>query len=86
MVEKAITIYGTWWCGDCSRTRRFLDQNHVVYNWIDIDSDEIGEEFVLSTNHGTRSVPTIIFEDGAILVEPTEKELKHKLDLALNSN
>ncbi len=86
MVEKVITVYGTWWCGDCSRTRRFFDQNHVDYIWVDIDTDEGGEEFVLSTNHGMRSVPTIIFKDGAILVEPTEKELKHKLDLTLNSN
>ena len=86
MAEKTITIYGTWWCRDCSRTRRFFERNHIVYNWVDIDSDETGEEFVLSTNHGMRSVPTIIFEDGSILVEPTEAELQHKHEIVLNSS
>jgi glutaredoxin len=86
MVEKTITIFGTWWCGDCSRVRRFFDRNHVVYSWVDIDSDEIGEELVLSTNHGMRSVPTIVFEDGSILVEPTDTELQHKLKEVLKTS
>jgi glutaredoxin-like protein len=85
-VDKTITIYGTWWCGDCSRTRRLFDRNHIFYNWIDIDNDESGEEFVLSRNRGMRSVPTIVFEDGSILVEPTDKELHHKLEEVYKSN
>ena len=79
-MDKAITIFGTWWCGDCSRTRKIFDRNHISYNWVDIDNDEKGEDFVLSTNHGMRSVPTIVFKDGSILVEPTEAELKYKLE------
>jgi glutaredoxin-like protein len=79
MVDKPITIYGTWWCGDCSRTRKYFDKNLISYEWVDIDRDEIGEKFVLSQNHGMRSVPTIVFEDGSILVEPTDNELKNKL-------
>jgi glutaredoxin len=53
---------------------------------VDIDSDEIGEELVLSTNHGMRSVPTIVFEDGSILVEPTDTELQHKLKEVLKTS
>jgi hypothetical protein len=52
---------------------------------VDIDIDESGEEFVLSTNKGMRSVPTILFEDGSILVEPTDTELQYKLGTVLNS-
>jgi len=80
MVEKIITMFGTWWCGDCSQARRYFDRHHIVYKWVDIDNDEIGEEFVLTTNSGMRSVPTILFEDGSILVEPTDAELQHKLE------
>jgi glutaredoxin-like protein len=80
MVNKTITIFGTWWCGDCSRVRRFFERNHIFYSWVDIDNDETGEEFVLSTNYGMRSVPTIVFEDGSILVEPTDTDLQHKLE------
>jgi len=83
MAEKTITIFGTWWCGDCSQARRWFDRNHVVYNWVDIDNDESGEEFVIITNNGMRSVPTILFGDGSILVEPTDAELQHKLGSVL---
>jgi glutaredoxin-like protein len=79
-VQKTITIFGTWWCGDCSRTLRYFDRNQIFYKWVDIDKDEKGEEFVLSINNGMRSVPTIVFEDGSILVEPTDAELRLKLE------
>jgi glutaredoxin-like protein len=79
-VENAITIFGTWWCGDCVRARRYFDRNQILYAWVDIDKDEVGEEFVLSTNHGMRSVPTIVFEDGSILVEPSDTELRLKFE------
>jgi glutaredoxin len=82
-VEKIITIFGTWWCGDCSWVRSYFDKNHIIYKWIDIDSDESGEEFVFITNNGMRSVPTILFEDESILVEPTEVGLQQKLGTVL---
>lgn len=79
MVVNDITVYGTRWCGDCLRTRRLFERNHIVFKWIDIDDDEAGEEFVFTTNHGMRSVPTIVFKDGSILVEPSERELQQKI-------
>ena len=78
-LEKAIIIYGTAWCGDCFRTRRIFDKNNIAYKWVDVDHDKCGEEFVLLTNRGMRSVPTILFEDGSILVEPSEAVLTQKL-------
>ncbi len=62
------------------RARRYFDRNQILYAWVDIDKDEVGEEFVLSTNHGMRSVPTIVFEDGSILVEPSDTELRLKFE------
>jgi len=84
-VDITIIIFGTWWCGDCSRARKYFDRNNIQYKWVDIDKDESGEEFVLITNNGMRSVPTILFEDGSILVEPTNNELQDKLGTVLNS-
>jgi mycoredoxin len=53
---------------------------------VDIDKDVQGEKFVLITNHGMRSVPTILFEDGSILTEPTEAEMQGKLGTYLHEN
>jgi len=78
-MDKLI-VYGTRWCGDTRRARRVLDNQQINYLWIDIDKDKKGEEFVISTNKGNRSVPTIVFPDQSILVEPSNQELNEKLD------
>ncbi len=80
-MSKSITIYGTYWCGDCIRARRFFDRNNLVYKWVDIDHDESGEEYVLLVNHGMRSVPTICFEDGSVLVEPNDSRVESKTSI-----
>ncbi|MDY6868617.1 MAG: glutaredoxin domain-containing protein [Chloroflexota bacterium] len=76
-----IKMYGTRWCGDTFRARKVLDEVGMDYEYIDINKDAEGEQFVKETNHGNRSVPTIVFPDGSILVEPTNKELKEKMEL-----
>ncbi len=79
MSEEIIVMYGTTWCGACRRARLILDQHNIPYQWIDIDQDSDGEAFVKQTNKGMRSVPTIVFQDGSILVEPSTKKLTEKL-------
>ena len=78
-MEKMI-VYGTRWCGDTRRSLRILDGREINYKWIDIDKDPEGEKFVKETNQGNRSVPTILFPDESILVEPSNQELNEKLD------
>ena len=72
-------MYGTEWCGDCHRSRAFLDEKEVEYEFIDIDKDEKARECVEKINKGMRSVPTIVFKDGSVLVEPSNEELGNKL-------
>lgn len=77
-----IKVYGTSWCGDTRRARSVFEQNGIEYTWIDIDKDPEARKFVEQTNNGFRSVPTIVFPDGSILVEPSEIKLRQKLGLA----
>ena len=81
MSEAEIIVYCTEWCGACYLARRILERNNVPFHWIDIDEHSEGENFVLSHNNGMRSVPTILFEDGTILVEPTKRQLLNKLGI-----
>ena len=81
MTEK-IKVYGTSWCGDTRRARQFFADHQIDYEWIDIDQDEKAADYVKSVNHGNRSVPTILFEDGSILVEPSSSQLSTKLNLS----
>jgi glutaredoxin-like protein len=79
MNMPVIRIYGTTWCGDCIRTRSYLLRHQIAFEWIDIDRDKEGEKYVIQINKGMRSVPTILFPDGSILVEPTNSEIEVKL-------
>ncbi len=85
MPGTKITIYATQWCGDCRRIKRFLMERQIEFVWIDIDKDKTAEQFVKSTNRGNRSVPTLVFEDGSVLVEPSNAKLAEKLGIPLNS-
>ena len=74
-----IRIYGTAWCGDCHMARAYFEQQGIPYEWIDPDLDPEAEAFVLRVNNGLRSVPTIVFPDGSLLVEPSIAALSRKL-------
>lgn len=78
-MDEIIKLYGTSWCGGTRRARRMLDDNKIPYRWIDIDQDKEAQAFVEKTNKGFRSVPTILFTDGSLLVEPSDAELAEKL-------
>jgi glutaredoxin len=80
--QGKIIVYGTNWCYESRRARAVFDQNQIPYVWVDIDADPAGRKYVESVNRGFRSVPTIVFPDGSILVEPSNMELSRKLGLA----
>ena len=77
--ERQIKVYGTSWCPDCARTRQFLTRRGIPFAWSDIEEDEEGCAYVEQVNKGNRSVPTIVFPDGSIMVEPSNAELEKKL-------
>ena len=79
MEHSEISVYGADWCGDCRRAKKFMDDNGVSYRWIDVENDQSAIELVLKLNGGKRIIPTIVFEDGSVLVEPTNSELARKL-------
>lgn len=56
-----------------------LDGAGVDYEWIDIDANPAAREEVMRVNGGMRSVPTIVFSDGSVVVEPSRRALLAKL-------
>lgn len=77
--NPSIVMYGTTWCFDSRRARRIFDELEIPYQWIDIDKDPAARSYVEEVNHGFRSVPTIFFPDGSMLVEPSNEVLREKL-------
>ena len=81
MSHTNLTVYGATWCSDCKRAKKFLGEQRVHYDWVDIERDPERPGLVERLNNGKRIIPTIVFEDGGILVEPTNAELAAKLGL-----
>ena len=82
MPEAKITVYGAPWCPDCKRAKQFLSEQRVSFNWVDIDQDEEGRRYVQQANDGKQIIPTILFEDGSILVEPSNAEMAAKMGIS----
>ncbi len=80
---QTIRMYTTSWCGDCRRSKRFFEEHHIPFEEIDIEKHPEAADIVISLNHGMRSVPTIIFPDGSVLVEPPNTALAAKLGIKL---
>ncbi len=79
--QSEIRLYGAHWCPDCKRSRAFLGEHRVAYQYIDIEQDVEAQEYVKQQNDNKQIIPTIVFPDGSILVEPTNAELADKLGL-----
>lgn len=74
-----IVMYSTGWCGDCRRARAVFREAGVPFREINIDREPEAQRLVMRLNRGMRSVPTILFPDDSVLVEPSSSELRHKL-------
>ncbi|HZY40813.1 MAG TPA: FAD-dependent oxidoreductase, partial [Anaerolineae bacterium] len=82
MTHTNLTVYGATWCGDCKRAKKFLGEQRVHYEWVDVEQDAAGLALVERMNKGKRIIPTIVFhDDDGFLVEPSNAELAKKLGL-----
>ena len=78
-------VYGAPWCPDCTRTKKFLGEQRISYEWIDVDADPEGLAIVESLQNGGRTIPTVVFDDGTFLTEPTNEDLASKLGLQIRA-
>jgi glutaredoxin len=74
----SIDFYGAEWCGDCRRSKRLLDSLNVEFNYHDVSVDDAAKDKAIEIS-GKQSIPVILFSDGTYFVEPSDPELKSKL-------
>ncbi|MCE2501486.1 MAG: glutathione S-transferase N-terminal domain-containing protein [Dehalococcoidia bacterium] len=77
--DPGIKLYGAEWCPDCHRSRNYLDSQSVAYEYINVDGDDDAQNYVKQVNDNRLIIPTIVFPDGSVLVEPSNAELARKL-------
>jgi len=81
MSDNTIKLYGTGWCSDCKRSKKFLGEQRVHYEFINIEEDTKEQAYIRELQQGGLTIPTIVFEDGSVLIEPSNAELATKLGL-----
>jgi mycoredoxin len=74
-----ITMYSTQWCGYCHRLKSQFEREGIEYNVVDIEHDDAAAAFVMGVNDGNQTVPTIRFDDGTTLTNPTIVQVKAQL-------
>lgn len=75
-------VYTTSWCPDCWRAKRFLKENDIPFEEIDIEQDDVAAELVIEKNGGKRRVPTFEIE-GSYYGNPTIPELARIVGVAI---
>lgn len=83
---ETIRMYGANWCPDCRRAKTFFGEQRIHYEYIDIELFPEAVADVERINHGMRSIPTIVFPDGSVLVEPSDTDLAAKMGLHLEAS
>lgn len=78
MNPSQIVMYTTEYCSDCHRAKAYFAAKKISYLKVGLEGNEEATEFVINVNKGARSVPTIIFPDGSVMVEPSLAELNKK--------
>jgi glutaredoxin len=76
----SIKFYTTDWCGDCIRSKALLKKLNVEFDEINVDNDTEANEYITKLQNNQRRIPTIVFEDGSFLVEPSDPQLYSKLE------
>ena len=74
-----LTMYTTQWCGFCKRLKAQLNRAGVEVSEVDIERDQAAAEFVMSVNGGNQTVPTVVFPDGSVMVNPSAIQVKKRL-------
>jgi mycoredoxin len=78
-VAQPLTMYTTTWCAFCRRLKSQLAAEGIEMTEINIEEDPAAADFVMSVNGGFQTVPTVVFEDGTALTNPSAAEVKKRL-------
>ncbi|GAA1206292.1 glutaredoxin family protein [Rhodoglobus aureus] len=74
-----ITMFGADWCRDCVRSEALLNSLNLDWEKVDVEKDPSAADRAQAIS-GRLSIPVVHFTDGTFQVEPSDRELKAKLE------
>ncbi len=75
----ALTVFTTAWCGHCARLKSQLRRAGIPYAEVDIEFDRSAAAVVAAANRGNLTVPTVQFDDGSTMTNPSLSQVGSKL-------
>jgi mycoredoxin len=78
-VSAPLTMYTTQWCAFCRRLKSQLARDGITITEVDIERDPAAAEYVMSVNGGNQTVPTVVFPDGSVMVNPSALQVKKRM-------
>jgi len=85
---EGIQLFGTRWSPKAYELRMFLAQNHLPYQWVDVEQTSSVDAYaVLKKPNGTaETLPLIVFPDGTKVSEPTTSAIAQKMGLRTHAD
>ena len=84
-MSAPLTMYTTQWCAFCRRLKYQLARDGITMTEVDIERDPAAAEYVMSVNGGNQTVPTVVFPDGSVMVNPSALQVKKRMgELAIS--
>jgi glutaredoxin len=82
-----VIVYSADWCGDCVRTKNFLNQHGIEFEERNIVLDpKLADEVIqynIDAGFGPKRRIPIVLHAGAVLSEPSNDELASALGITL---
>ena len=78
-MSAPLTMYTTEWCAFCRRLKSQLARDGITMTEVDIERDPAAAEYVMSVNGGNQTVPTVVFPDGSVMVNPSALQVKKRM-------
>jgi mycoredoxin len=72
-VATTVTVYGADWCGDCRRTKRWLEASGIEWTFVDRDANP--DVKAMLADAGYLAIPVVVLPDRTVLVEPSDDAL-----------
>jgi thioredoxin reductase (NADPH) len=82
---EGVRVVGAMWSPASHELKDFLARSGIPYRWLDVDRDPEARRLIESGSGDGARVPSLVFPDGALLVQPTLREVAQKAGLGVRA-
>jgi thioredoxin reductase (NADPH) len=78
---RGMRVIGHRWSAHTHRLKDFLTRNQIPFKWLELEADDEARSLLETADLTTSQLPALIFEDGSLLIQPTNVQVAEKVGL-----